>query len=92
MSAALIPHDAALGVRTFGHWTAIGSADLTGKRLICRCQCSKVATVSLEALTSGSSTSCSCAALTPFQRQAARVAAHRRRQRLDDFREWRPGR
>ncbi|MGO9684621.1 MAG: hypothetical protein ACLPTZ_18925 [Beijerinckiaceae bacterium] len=48
------------GMRVFGHWTEIGSADRLRKRIIVRCRCGRTATVALEALASGESTSCGC--------------------------------
>jgi hypothetical protein len=77
------------GMRTFGHWTEIGCADKLRRRLVVRCKCGQTATVSLEVLMSGESTSCGCVPLTAKQGAAMREeTAQRQRQR--DLR-WKPG-
>lgn len=77
------------GTRVFGHWVEIGAAGRTRKRLIVRCQCGRTATVSLEALSSGESTSCGCAALSPEQQAMLPVELEQQRRRRE--RDWRPG-
>ena len=75
--------------KKFGVWTVL-STDASGKRAVCRCMCGAVQVVSVEALSSGNSTSCGCAALSPEHVSALRAeAAHHRRQ-CD--RDWRPQR
>jgi hypothetical protein len=69
-------------MRTFGHWIEIGTADKLCRRLVVKCRCGRVATVSLEALQSGASTSCGCAPLSEQQQQRLRDArAEQQRQR-----------
>jgi hypothetical protein len=69
-------------------WTVLGSADATGKRLICQCVCGRVAGVAADALATGGTTSCGCRPLSPDQRRArhSEIAEQRRR----DLRAWRP--
>jgi hypothetical protein len=55
--------------RIFDHWT-VPSVDSVGRRALCRCSCTRVMTVSTEALVSGASTSCGCRPLRRSQRDA----------------------
>jgi hypothetical protein len=69
---------------TFGSW-ALLSIDSARKRAACRCVCGTVRVVSIEALESGTSTSCGCQQLSAALREEA---AQRRQQRNYD---WRSG-
>jgi hypothetical protein len=73
-----------VGATLFGSW-AVLSIDSTRKRAACRCVCGTVRMVSIEALESGTSTSCGCQQLSAALREEK---ALRRRQRNYD---WRPG-
>jgi hypothetical protein len=77
------------GMRVFAHWVEIGAADKLRRRVIIRCRCGKVATVSLEALESGASTSCGCAPLTVEQEKRLRDARETR-ERQGDLKNWKP--
>jgi hypothetical protein len=72
----------------FGAWTVV-KAD--GKRAVCRCRCGTVRAIAVDALTSGTSTSCGCAPLAR-DHAAARRAEAAQRQLRRDLRDWRPQR
>jgi hypothetical protein len=74
---------------TFAAWTVL-STDATQKHAACRCICGRVQVVAVDALTSGSSTSCGCQRLTAGQSNALRAETEQRRQQRD--RDWRPSR
>ncbi len=73
-----------------GALTIVGFTDQTNKRVVCRCVCKRVVQVSVEAIVSGSSTSCGCQPLTPFQNDRVRAETELR-QRQRQQRRWRPG-
>jgi len=77
------------GAKTYGFWTVIGPTDATGKRLLCRCACSTTCIVSIEALTSGASTSCGCRRPTLSQHKARAIEAAEQRRRAI-LQDWRP--
>ena len=83
MSDAIIP-----GVEV-GHWLVL-AVDATGRRAGCRCRCGTVREVSVAALTSGTSTSCGCAALSREQVESLRVSKVEQQRRRE--RDWRPQR
>jgi hypothetical protein len=74
--------------KCFGSWTVI-SADATSKRAACRCVCGTVRVMAVDALASGTSTSCGCQRLAPDQSQALRDEAARLRLRREQ--DWRSG-
>ena len=67
----------------FGAWEIL-SADVTGKRIACRCSCGQVRIVAASALKSGANTSCGCKPPTTTQREAARNT-RREQMLLSDF-------
>jgi hypothetical protein len=73
----------------FTAWTVL-STDATGKRAACRCVCSRVQVIAVDALTGGSTTSCGCQELSADQSLALRAEAEQRRRQRD--RDWRPSR
>jgi hypothetical protein len=78
-------------MRRFGYWIEVGAADAMRRRLVVRCTCGKTATVSLDVLESGESTSCGCAPLTAEQKDRRR-AEHEQQDRQRDQRKWKPDR
>lgn len=76
------------GVR-FGNWTVL-SVDPSARRTSCLCRCARTRQVTFNALLSGESTSCGCAALEKSEVDARRREATQRNRRID--RDWRPER
>ena len=68
----------------FGHWRVVC---VTFRRALCRCRCGQVHEVSVDALTSGESTSCGCSTPTPAKVRAIREAKQEQKRQRD--RDWR---
>ena len=73
----------------FGHLTLLRT-DGTGKCAVCFCICQRSVVASLEALRSGTITSCGCQPL-PRQSRDAIYAEEEQQQRRRDRGGWRPG-
>jgi hypothetical protein len=68
----------------FGSWEVL-SADVTGKRIACRCSCGQVRVVAVSALESGANTSCGgCTASAPADRRRLNEDPYRQ-MLLSDF-------
>ncbi len=70
----------------YGAWTMVGPVDGLRKIFVVRCVCGRVQKVNIEALASGSSTSCGCQ--PPPAAARAELEQYRRRRPID----WLPER
>jgi hypothetical protein len=69
-----------------GFWTVV---NVIGRRATCQCRCGVIRVVAIDALQSGSSTSCGCAPITSAQSEALRREAEQQ-QRRRELRRWKP--
>src|SRR5882724_10003757 len=63
----------------FGAWTVLTVSDPTGRRSVCRCECSAIRAVATADLAAGLSTSCGCQASQLLQQLAREVRAAKQR-------------
>ncbi len=66
--------------QTFGHWRVVR---LSHRRALCRCRCGQVHEVSVDALTSGESTSCGCSTPSVQKLRVVREAKAEEKRRRD---------
>jgi hypothetical protein len=72
--------------KNFGHWELLAVAN---RRALCRCRCGSVHAVSLDALESGSTSSCGCMPITTQQKR--NISDQQKLRRATEiFTSWKP--